>query len=109
MFEKTNCDGIMISRASLGNPWIFKEVKNYLQNAPEKPTSSQEKMNILLEHIELETEEKGEDVGIKEMRKHIAFYLKGEPDASKLREKINHMETKEEVTNAIRGYFESKN
>lgn len=109
MFEKTNCDGIMISRASLGNPWIFEEVKDYLQNAPEKPTSSQEKMNIILEHIELETEEKGEDVGIKEMRKHIAFYLKGEPDASKLREKINHMETKEEVTNAIREYFEGKN
>lgn len=144
MFKETNCDGIMISRASLGNPWIFEEVKNYLKNAQEenffhrdeseieeenslhreseieenknsnsenwkRKITKEEKMNIILEHIELETEEKGENVGIKEMRKHIAFYLKGEENASKLREKINHLETKEEVENEIRAYFDGKN
>ena len=96
MFEQTNCDGIMISRASLGNPWIFEN-------------SKKEKMDIILEHIELETEEKGENTGVKEMRKNIGFYLKGEKDASKIREKINHLETKDEVIEEIKKYFENLN
>ena len=48
MFEQTNCDGIMISRASLGNPWIFENVKNYLQGKPERTISKKEKMDIIL-------------------------------------------------------------
>ena len=109
MFEQTNCDGIMISRASLGNPWIFENVKNYLQEKPERTISKKEKMNIILEHIELETEEKGENTGVKEMRKNIGFYLKGEKDASKIREKINHLDTKDEVIKEIKEYFENLN
>ena len=109
MFEQTNCDGIMISRASLGNPWIFENVKNYLQGKPERTISKKEKMNIILEHIELETEEKGENTGVKEMRKNIGFYLKGEKDASKIREKINHLDTKDEVIKEIKEYFENLN
>lgn len=109
MFELTNCDGIMISRASLGDPWIFENVKNYLQGKPERTISKNEKMDIILEHIELETEEKGENTGVKEMRKNIGFYLKGEKDASKIREKINHLDKKEDVIRTIKEYFEKIN
>lgn len=105
IFEQTNCDGIMISRASLGNPWIFKQVNEYLQGKEISNINSDEKLKIILEHINLEVEEKGENIGIKEMRKHICFYLKGEKGASEIREKINHTDSRYEVEKILSEYF----
>ena len=105
MFETTNCDGIMISRATLGNPWIIEQVLNFLSGKPTKNISKDEKLKTILNHINLEIEEKGELVGIKEMRKHICFYLKGEANASELRNRINHLEKREDVENALKDFF----
>ena len=105
MFEQTNCDGIMISRASLGNPWIFEKIINELNGNNPREITKQEKLNTILEHINLEIEEKGEYVGIREMRKHICYYLKGEANASELRNTINHLESKEEVEKTLKEYY----
>ena len=99
--EQTGVDGIMIGRAALGNPWIFKEV---LEQKKYEPTNI-EKLETILKHIQLEVEEKGENTGIKEMRKHIAWYVKNTKDASKIRDKINTIENINELTSCLVEYF----
>lgn len=107
MFEETKVDGIMIGRASLGNPWIFKNIIDYLKydKYDEKFPSNKEKLDTIIKHMEMEIEEKGEITAIKEMRKHIAWYIKNMKDASKVREKVNTLTTKEEVERLLIEYF----
>lgn len=105
IFEKTNVDGIMIARATLGNPWIFEEIISYLKGEEIRKISKEEKLSTILKHIEWEVEEKGENVGIKELRKHMAAYIKNIPNASTLRNEINKIETKKELETCLKEYF----
>ena len=106
IFKNTNVDGIMIGRASIGNPWIFKEIIHYLQTGKKlEEVSNKEKLKTILWHINMEVQEKGEKVAIREMRKHIAWYVKGLKDATIIREKINKIETEQELTACITEYF----
>ena len=105
IFEETNCDGIMISRASLGNPWIFEDIQNYFLNKPIRVIDKKEILDVILQHIDLEVQDKGENVGIKEMRKHICYYLKNMKNASEIRNTINHLDTKNEVESVLTKYF----
>ena len=102
MFETTGVDGIMIGRAALGNPWIFDEIIN---GNDSNNVSSQEKLRVILKHIDLEIKEKGEITGIREMRKHIAWYIRNGKDASKFRAKINTIENRQELEACLREYF----
>lgn len=105
MFKQTGVDGIMIGRASLGNPWIFEEIISYLKGEETRKISKEEKLQTMLKHIEWEVEEKGEVVGIKELRKHMSAYIKNMPNATTLREKINKIETKKELETCLKEYF----
>ncbi len=109
MLELTKCDGIMVGRGTLGNPWILEQIRTYLENGEIRQVSNEEKIKIIFEHIDLEVKEKGENVGIKEMRKHICYYLKGMPMASEIRNKINKLESKKEVKDTLTEYFKSLN
>lgn len=109
MIEQTGCDGIMISRASLGNPWIFEKIKNYLENKPIREIPKEEILKTILKHINLEIEDKGEFIGIREMRKHICYYLKNMPNASEVRNTINHLDTRNEVERTLIEYFSESN
>lgn len=102
MFNETGCDGIMIARGAQGNPWIFKEILN---GSNEKPTLS-ERINLIIRHLKLEVEYKGEYTGIREMRKHIANYLKGIPGSSPIKEEINHLEQCEDVEKVLMNIIE---
>ena len=106
MFEYTGVDGIMIGRGSMGNPWIFEQIKYYLETVIklDRPTNEQ-KYQILKEHIELDIKEKGELVALNEMRKHIAWYTKNMQNSSAFRDKVNHINTKEELMETVKGYF----
>lgn len=105
MFEDTNCDGIMCGRASLGNPWLFREIIGYLKGEKVEKVSKEEKLETIIQHITWEVEEKGERVGIRELRKHMCAYIKSLPDATTLREKINKIETKQELIDCLTEYF----
>lgn len=107
MFKKTGVDGIMIGRGSFGNPWIFREIKYYLETGKilDKP-ENREKLEIIKEHINLAVEQKGE-IAIKELRKHIAWYVKGLKNSSEFRNNINQIVTKEELEKALEEYFKS--
>ena len=106
MLEQTNVDAIMIGRATLGNPWIFREVLQYLKTGEliSGPTP-EERLDTIKEHIRNEIEIKGEDIAIKEMRKHIAGYTKNLKDASMLRDMVNHLDTEKEVIQCLEDYF----
>ncbi len=107
MFEETGVDGIMIGRAALGNPWIFKNIEYYLKNNKKiEEISKEEKYKVILEHFNLLLEEKGEYTSVREIRKHIAWYIKGFKDASNMRQKINLTQTKEEFYKILKEYFE---
>lgn len=107
MFEYTGVDGIMIGRASMGNPFIFREVIEYLKgNVIEKPPNK-EILQAMLEHIELSVNSKGENIGIKEMRKHLSGYIKGMPKSAEAREKINKIDGKEELEQYLKDYFDN--
>lgn len=105
MFEQTGVDGIMIGRASIGNPWIFNEIIEYLQGNNITKVCYEEKLKIILEHIELQVKYLGENTGIKEMRKYMSYYLKNLPNATQIRQQINKIETKQELQNCIITYF----
>ena len=107
MFSDTGVDGIMIGRASIGNPWIFEEVINYLTGKEQRMITNKEKLNTILEHINLAIEEKGENIAVKEMRKHLAYYIRNGKDASKLREKINKIDNKHELVDCLNEYFKN--
>ena len=106
MFEETGVDGIMIGRASLGNPWIFKQIAYFLETGEKLPEiSPEEKYKVILEHFDLLLKEKGEYTATREIRKHIAWYVKGMPNATVIRDKINSVETEEEFKNILKQYF----
>ena len=107
MFEQTNVDGIMIGRGAIGNPFIFEQIIDYLQGKEERKIGKQEKLDVILEHINLLVKEKGENIGIKEMRKHLAYYVRNEKDASKIREKINKIDNKQELITCLDEYFKT--
>lgn len=98
MIEKTNVDGIMIGRASLGNPWIFKELKEYIENGIiiDKPTT-EEVIAMLLEHAKRLIELKGEHIAMIEMRTHAAYYLKLIPMTKQYRVKVVSIKTFDEL------------
>lgn len=106
ILEETQCDGVMIARGSLGNPWIFKQAQEYLQKGRYAQITKEEKLKTIIEHIKLEVDEKGEERGIREMRKHMGFYIKGETNASKIRNEINHIENQKELEKVLSEFYE---
>lgn len=106
MFEQTGVDGIMIGRASLGNPWIFKQISHYLEKGERlEEISREEKYNVILEHFDLLLKEKGEYTATREIRKHIAWYVKGLPNATVIRDKINSVESEFDFKKILKEYF----
>ena len=100
MFEETGVDGIMIGRATLGNPWIFNDILKELGSGEKvEPISNEEKFKVLKEHFEILLKEKGEYTATREIRKFIAWYTKGMPNAKAYKEKMNTIESCESFYN----------
>jgi tRNA-dihydrouridine synthase B len=103
MFTQTNCDGIMIGRAALGNPWFFTQIKKYINNEDFNEISLEERLQICQKHLELLVQIHGEVVGSNNMKKHFAWYFKGFKGASFLRKKFvlakNYSEMKDFLYN----------
>lgn len=94
MLDETGCDGIMIGRAARGNPFIFNQVKSYIEDGTivEKPSMPQIK-EMILRHCRMLIEEKGDYTGIREMRKHVAWYTAGYPHSAEIRRNVNMVES----------------
>ncbi len=98
MRRQTGCDGVMIGRGAQGNPWIFRELVEYDRTGLLSPRPSREEIKAaMLRHARLQIEFKGDYLGIREMRKHAAWYTKGMEGAAKLRDAMNRVESYEEL------------
>ena len=102
VMEYTGCDYLMVGRGALGNPWVFREINEYFStgNIISAPTLD-EKCGVLLRHINSLVEYKGERVGMREARKHTAYYLKGFKNAAKLRNLAFSMETEDDLRSLV--------
>lgn len=98
MMEITGCDGVMIARGMLGNPWLIKKTTNILFGKEEVPSPNLgDKMTMAREHLKRVVELKGEIKGVRQMRKHLAWYIRGIRDAARVRTEINKITQKEEI------------
>ena len=97
----TSCDGVAIARGALGNPFIFKQIKEYLENGTYQEISTFERLDVALEHVKMLIADKGEYIGIREARKHLAWYTKGMLSSAQARAKINLSTSFNEIKNVI--------
>ena len=112
MFEQTGCDAVMIGRGARGNPWIFSQVGRYLKDQTVlAPPTTKEICDMILRHAKMLIEAKGEYTGIREMRKHFAWYTAGMKHSAALRGRVNqveHFEELEQLVDMVRGADETK-
>jgi tRNA-dihydrouridine synthase B len=101
MEKKTGCDGIMLARGILGNPWLIKSLSN-IYNNEEIEVTSKEKLHMILRHFELIEKYKGRRRAILEMRKHTGWYIKGMENAAKIRDRINKVKEKKEFEKILK-------
>ncbi len=99
MIEQTGCDGVAVGRAARGNPWIFKEISGGEVYTP----TTEEKKAMMIRHLDMTVEDKGEYIGIREMRKHIGWYTAGMAGSARLRVSINKAESIQEMKELIAG------
>ena len=105
MEEQTGCDGFMIARGAQGTPWIFKQILHYFETGQQLPKPELgEVADMILRQARMMLEFKGEYIGIREIRKHAAWYTTGYPNSSKLRDAINTVETFEALEEMIGGW-----
>lgn len=97
MLQQTGCDAVMVGRGAQGNPWIFREILSYRRTGVYESPTRKERAETALLHAQMLMELKGEYIGVREMRKHLSWYLKGSRGAAKLRGRINRVERLDEI------------
>ena len=102
MMDRTGCDGVMIARGALGNPWIFRDAAALWkgEELPEAPTD-EERLKMLIKHLEMVIEDKGERIAVREIRKHVGWYIKGMHGAAAFRRQVNQIDDAEQMKVAI--------
>lgn len=104
--KKTGCDAIMIGRGAQGNPWIFNRINHYMKTGEILPEpTAEEKIRTAIKHFNLAIKEDGEYVAVREMRKHLGWYLKGMKKSARLRDEINKLESADEVVGRLEAYI----
>ncbi|QMV42277.1 tRNA dihydrouridine synthase DusB [Cohnella cholangitidis] len=105
LLEHTNCDGVMIGRGALGNPWMLYRTVHYLTTGELLPDPSPaEKIRIAVLHLDRLADLKGENVAVREMRKHLAWYLKGMPDSAIVKNSVMDLTSRSEVVSVLENY-----
>ncbi len=106
MLEQTGCNAVMVGRGAQGNPWIFQRTLHYIYTGELMPwPTDDEKYEVIQEHYQMMIDLKGEITAIKEMRKHLAWYLKGMPGAARIRTEIFSLATRKDVFKVLDRYF----
>ncbi len=102
--QRTNADGVMLARGAMGNPFLFKYIKEYLKTGSYTPVTPSEIIDQIREQYDLSLEYKEERLVVNQMRKNVGWYIKGLPDSSKVRDEVNKLKTKEEIFDLLDEY-----
>lgn len=105
LMEYTRCDGVAIGRGAMGNPFLFRRINNLLNGKEDNPPTHEELLSVILKHMDLACHFKGERVAIKEMRKHIAWYLKGLKSSNEIKNLVNTIEDRKEIEGILKDYL----
>jgi nifR3 family TIM-barrel protein len=106
MLGQTGCDGVMMARGALGNPWIFRETADILSGREPRCPTPAERADTALRHMELFIETAGEKVALREMRKHFCWYARGLPGSARFRDLVNRLESGSGLTAAVKEFFQ---
>ena len=101
MLRETGCDGVMIARGALGNPWIFSQTLALLTGRQPQPVTPLERAGIAEQHLQLQIEAMGEVAAVREMKKHLGWYIHGVPGAAALRRSVNNAQSAEDVRTVL--------
>ncbi|MFI5370194.1 MAG: tRNA dihydrouridine synthase DusB [Candidatus Eisenbacteria bacterium] len=108
MLETTGCDAVMMGRAAFGDPWVFRRVLSRWRRGESLPMpTAEERLEAGIRHLAMLVETVGESIAAKEMRKHVAWYIKGLPNSAKVREQVNHTRTAADLSELLRAYLET--
>ncbi|KUG04988.1 trna dihydrouridine synthase b [hydrocarbon metagenome] len=103
MLAETGCDAVMIGRAAMGNPFIFRETVELVEKGNRIPPPTwEERIQTAIKHLDLACSFKGEAVAVREMRKHFSWYIKGRSGAAKIRQQINTAQTRDQLIQALK-------
>ncbi len=107
LLDQTNCDAIAIGRGCMGNPWIFKRIQRLINGQEDIVPKDEEIITMAIKHLNMICEIKGEKMGVREMRKHIAWYLKGMKDSNEVKNKINTIVSLDEMESTLMNYLDN--
>lgn len=107
MLEYTGCDGLMIARGAMGNPFLFSEITAFLEGKEYIAPTVKERLDVAMDHIKLMISYKGEYTGVMEARKHLAWYIQGQKGAAAARERVNRASSLDELERVISDYTDS--
>jgi tRNA-dihydrouridine synthase B len=106
MLRLTGCDGVMLGRAAFGDPWVFRRIRALVERGEElPPPTASERLEAGVRHLAMMVESVGSDQAAREMRKHVAWYIKGLPNSARVREQVNHTRTAEAMADLLRAYL----
>jgi tRNA-dihydrouridine synthase B len=107
MLEVTGCDAVMVGRAAFGDPWVFRRLRAFHERGETlPPPTASERLAAGIRHLRLMVAEFGESVASREMRKHVAWYIKGLPHSARVREQVNHTPTTDALAALLHGYLD---
>ncbi|HEY2954401.1 MAG TPA: tRNA dihydrouridine synthase DusB [Candidatus Eisenbacteria bacterium] len=107
MLETTGCDGVMLGRAAFGDPWVFRRARAHLERGEKlPPPTAAERLETGIRHLRMMVETLGPLAAAREMRKHVAWYVRGLPQSARLREQVNRTGSVEEMAERLRAYLE---
>jgi tRNA-dihydrouridine synthase B len=108
MLETTGCDAVMLGRAAFGDPWVFRRVRAWHERGERLPhPTAEERLAAGVRHLAMMVDDVGPMHAAREMRKHVAWYIKGLPNSARIREQVNHTRSADELAELLRGYLRS--
>ena len=107
LLRESGCDAVMMGRAAFGDPWVFRRLRAFHERGETlPPPTAAERLEAGLRHLRMMVADFGESIATREMRKHVAWYIRGLPRSARVRDQVNHTHSTAELSDLLRGYLD---